>query len=143
MTDKIWFHENIDLTQLEAWAKDSMVDHLGIKLTEVGDDYLVGTMPIDHRTVQPHRRLHGGASAALAETIGSFAANMIVNPATHVAFGQTLFCQHLRPAVSGLVTGTARPVHLGKTSQVWEITISTDEGKVVCSSRLTMAVVRK
>ena len=100
-------------------------------------------MPVDHRTVQPQRRLHGGASAALAETLGSIAANLVLNNETHVAFGQTLFCQHLRPAVSGRVTGVAKAIHLGRTTQVWEINIETEEGKVVCSSRLTMAVVRK
>tara|TARA_R110000868_G_scaffold100128_1_gene275336 strand:+ start:4118 stop:4552 length:435 start_codon:yes stop_codon:yes gene_type:complete len=140
---KIWFKDNLTIEAIEKWSANTMVDHLDMHITEIGEDFLRGDMPVDHRTVQPQRRLHGGASAALAETLGSIAANLTLNNETHVAFGQTLFCQHLRPGVSGRVSGVARPVHLGRTSQVWEINIETEEGKVVCSSRLTMAVVRK
>ncbi len=140
---KIWFRDDLTIEGLQKWSKDTMVDHLDMRITEIGPDYLVGDMPVDHRTVQPQRRLHGGASAALAETLGSIAANLTLNNENYVAFGQTLFCQHLRPAVNGRVSGTARAIHLGRTSQVWEITISTAEGKIVCSSRLTMAVVKK
>lgn len=143
MNKRIWFRDDLTVEGIEKWSSDTMVDHLDMHITEIGDDFLRGDMPVDHRTVQPQRRLHGGASAALAETLGSIAANLVLNSETHVAFGQTLFCQHLRPAVNGRVSGVAKPVHLGKTSQVWEITITTEEGKVVCSSRLTMAVVRK
>lgn len=143
MSKRIWFKENITIEAIEKWSSNTMVDHLDIRISEIGDDYLCGTMPVDHRTVQPQRRLHGGASGVLAETLGSIAANLTLNNETHVAFGQNLFCQHLRPAVSGRVSGKAVPIHIGRTTQVWEITIVTEEGKVVCSSRLTMAVVKK
>lgn len=143
MKKTIWFKDDLTIEAIEKWSADTMVDHLDMRITEIGDDFLKGDMPVDHRTVQPQRRLHGGASAALAETLGSIAANLALNNETHVAFGQTLFCQHLRPAVQGRVIGTAKAIHLGRTTQVWEINIETDEGKVVCSSRLTMAVVKK
>jgi 1,4-dihydroxy-2-naphthoyl-CoA hydrolase len=122
-------------------ARDTAAHHLGIEITEVGDDYLKGRMPVDHRTVQPHRILHGGASVLLAETLGSVAANFCLKQQGTVAVGLDINANHLRPVASGWVYGTARPVHIGSTTQVWEIRITTGDDKPVCVSRLTMAVI--
>jgi 1,4-dihydroxy-2-naphthoyl-CoA hydrolase len=139
----IWFHPFTPL-DLQQRSKGTMVEHLGIEFTEVGDNFLSGTMPVDHRTVQPMGLLHGGASIALAETLGSMAANYVVNPDTHYCVGLDINGNHLRAVRSGKVTGTAIPLHLGTTTQVWNVEIRDEEGLLVCISRLTMAVlVRK
>ncbi len=100
-----------------------------------------GTMPVDARTHQPHGILHGGASVALAETLGSVAANMSVDPTKFRCVGLEINANHISPVKSGIVTGVARPLHVGRTTQVWEIRITSDQGKLVCVSRLTMAVI--
>ena len=115
--------------------------HLGIEFTEFGDDYLRGTMPVEPRTRQPMGYLHGGASLAFAETLGSVAANYVVDPAKFRCLGQEINANHLRPVTDGLVIGTARPIHLGSRSQVWGIEIRDPRERLVCISRLTMAVV--
>ena len=115
--------------------------HLGIRFTEFGDDYVRGTMPVEARTHQPMGILHGGASVVLAETLGSVAANCVVDPAKFYCVGQEINANHLRPVSSGLVTGTARAIHLGTRSQVWGIEIRDPRERLVCISRLTMAVV--
>lgn len=120
-----------------------MVEYIGIEITELGDDFLSGSMPVDHRTIQPMGLLHGGASVVLAETLGSIAANLVINPATHYCVGLDINANHLRPVKGGKVTGTAKPLHLGKTTQVWSIEIKNEEGKLNCISRLTMAVVER
>lgn len=120
-----------------------MHEHLGIEFTEVGDNFLSATMPVDHRTVQPMGLLHGGASLALAETLGSIAANYVVNPETHYCVGLDINGNHLRAVRSGKVTGTASPLHLGSSTQVWSIEIRDEEGRLVCISRLTMAVLSR
>jgi 1,4-dihydroxy-2-naphthoyl-CoA hydrolase len=114
---------------------------LGILFTEVGEDFIRGTMPVDERTHQPYGLLHGGASVALAETLGSMGAAMCVDRARHLCVGQELNANHLRSVRSGLVTGTARPRHVGSRSQVWSIDIVDGAGALVCVSRLTVAVV--
>jgi 1,4-dihydroxy-2-naphthoyl-CoA hydrolase len=118
-----------------------MPDHLGIELLEVGIDFLKGSMPVDARTRQPHGILHGGASVALAETLGSMAANMVVDRSKYVCVGQEINANHIRPKADGHVFGVARPLHLGKRSHVWEIRIADEQDRLVCISRLTMAVV--
>ena len=137
----IW-HSEPDLEALAKWSRDTMVSALDIEYTEVGDDYIRGRMPVDHRTVQPHGILHGGASAALAETLGSVAANLCVDREKKYCVGLEINANHIRAARSGHVTGTARPVHLGGSTQVWDIRIEDDQGRLVCASRLTMAVLR-
>lgn len=114
---------------------------LGIRITEVGEDFLRGTMPVDERTRQPFGRLHGGASCVLAEELGSFAANLCMEPGESFGVGLEINANHLRAATSGLVTGTARPLHIGRTTQVWEIRIEDEAARLVCVSRLTVAVV--
>ena len=125
-------------------GKGTMVEHIGITITEVGDNFLRGTMPVDQRTVQPMGILHGGASIALAETLGSIAANLVVDPENFYCVGLDINGNHVRSAKAGsVVTGTASPLHLGRTTQVWNIEINNEEGKLVCISRLTLAVLSK
>lgn len=137
----IWF-KPYTLAEITEMRKGTMVEHIGIEFTELGDNFLRGTMPVDHRTVQPMNLLHGGASMALAETLGSIAANLVVDPATHYCVGLEINGNHTRSARSGLVTGTATPLHLGSSTQVWSIEIRDEQDRLVCISRHTMAVLR-
>lgn len=129
------------IEQLQAHSRNTLVDTIGIRVTEVGTDFLRATMPVNPATHQPMGVLHGGASVALAETVGSLAANMCVDQELYVCMGQEINANHLRPVSSGLVTATARPYHLGKRTQVWGIEIRDEQQKLVCVSRITMAVV--
>lgn len=128
--------------ELNGTQSGTLIQHLGIRFTEVGADYLRGTMPVDERTKQPFGLLHGGASVALAETLGSIGASMCVEPAKFLCVGQEINANHVRAVSSGLVTGTARPLHIGGRTHVWSIEIVNEAGKLVCVSRLTMAVIR-
>jgi 1,4-dihydroxy-2-naphthoyl-CoA hydrolase len=121
----------------------TLIEHLGILFTEIGDDFVRATMPVDTRTVQPYGLLHGGASVALAETLGSMGAAMCVDAAEYQVVGQEINANHVRAARSGLVTGTARAVHLGGRTHVWSIEIVNDAQKLVCISRITMAVIKR
>ncbi len=120
-----------------------MARHLGIEMTEVGPDFMTAKMPVDHRTIQRIGILHGGASLALAETVGSIAASYCVDRENFYIVGQEINANHLRPVRSGFVYATARPLHLGRASQVWDIRITNDEGKLTCVSRFTVAVLKK
>ena len=135
----IWFR-NYKLEEVQQRGLGTMVDHIGIIITEVGPDFLKGTMPVDHRTVQPMQILHGGASVALAETLGSIAANLVVDSEKKYCVGLDINANHIRAAKKGLVTGIAKPLHLGSSTQVWNIEITDEENRLVCISRLTMAV---
>ena len=128
---------------LQERARNTLAEYLGIRFTEIGSDYLRATLPVNSHTHQPMGILHGGASVALAETIGSVAANLCVDLEKYVCVGQEINANHLRPASSGLVTGTARPFHIGGRSHVWGIEIRDQQDKLVCVSRLTMAVVER
>jgi 1,4-dihydroxy-2-naphthoyl-CoA hydrolase len=139
---KIW-HREVNLEDIAPLRRDTLVGHLGISFVEIGADYLRATMPVDQRTRQLMGVLHGGASVALAETVGSFAANLCLDSEKLVAVGQEINANHLRPVASGLVTATARPVHLGSRSHVWSIEIRDERDKLVCVSRLTMAVTER
>jgi len=130
------------LAEITAFNSNTAAASLGIEYTEIGDDYLVGRMPVDARTVQPWGILHGGASVLLAETLGSIAAGHCLRGADERAVGLEINANHLRPVASGWVTGTARPLHRGSTTQVWEIRIVNDQGKLSCVARITMAVIR-
>jgi 1,4-dihydroxy-2-naphthoyl-CoA hydrolase len=121
----------------------TLVENLGILFTEIGDDFVRGTMPVDTRTVQPYGLLHGGASVALAETLGSTGAAMCVDAAEYQVVGQEINANHVRAARSGLVIGTARAVHLGGRTHVWSIEIVNDAQKLLCISRITMAVIKR
>jgi len=122
-------------------SKGSLATHLAMEIAECGDDFLTMRMPVDARTHQPMGRLHGGASVALAETVGSMAATNCVDTSSHVAVGAEINANHLRPAFSGWVYATARPESIGKTLQVWSIRIEDEAGKLVCICRFTAAVI--
>jgi 1,4-dihydroxy-2-naphthoyl-CoA hydrolase len=138
----IWF-QSYTLEQVQQRGRGTMVEHVGIVITELGEDFLSGTMPVDHRTVQPMGILHGGASVVLAESLGSIAANLVVDPSAYYCVGLDINANHIRPADKGYVTGVAKPLHTGRTTQVWSIEITNSDGKLVCISRLTMAVVSR
>ena len=124
-------------------SKNSMVEHLGIIYTEVGEDYISAKMPVDHRTHQPYGILHGGASVALAETLGSVAATFSVDHEKYNCVGIEINANHIKSVRDGWVYGTAKPVHVGKSTQIWEIRINNEASELVCVSRLTLAVIRK
>lgn len=118
-----------------------MVSHCGIEITEIGEDFIKGTMPVDHRTVQPFGLLHGGASVVLAETLGSIAGGLTVKMGEETVVGLEINANHVRSARSGLVTGIATNIHIGKRTQIWEIRIENEDKELVCISRLTLAVI--
>jgi len=126
---------------LQAMARDTAIEHLGIEFMEVGDDWISARMPVDPRTVQPYRLLHGGASVLLAETLGSAAAHHCVDDTAFLTVGIEINANHVRGVRTGWVHGTARPLHLGRTTQLWEIRIVDDAERLVCASRLTVGVV--
>ncbi|HUB91527.1 MAG TPA: hotdog fold thioesterase [Dyella sp.] len=136
----IW-KQDTSLERLNGWSRNTLMEALGIRLTGIGDDWLQGTLPVDHRTHQPYGLLHGGASVALAETLGSTAAMLTLDATKERAVGLDINANHVRGVTGGSVKGTARPLHIGRSTQVWEIRIEDDDGKLVCISRLTMAVV--
>ena len=136
------FLRQTTLEQLNALSRNTLMEPLGIVFTELGADYLRATMPVDARTHQPYGLLHGGASAALAETLGSTAAGLCVGEDEGVV-GIEINANHLRGAREGVVTGTARPLHVGRSTQVWEMKIENEAGELVCISRLTLAVIRR
>jgi len=131
------------IAELTKRSHNTAVAHLGIEVTKIGDDYLTGRMPVDHRTHQAYGVLHGGASVLLAETLGSMAANLCLGSESLAAVGLEINANHIRPVADGWVYGCARPLHVGATTQVWEIRISNEADQLVCVSRLTMAVVRQ
>ena len=135
----IWFRL-YTLDEIQSYSRGSMVEHLDLRFTEIGPDFLRGTLPVDGRTTQPFGLLHGGASVVLAETLGSVAASHCVDLERFHCVGLEINANHLRPARSGRVTGTARPVHLGRRSRVWQIRLEDEAGKLTCVSRLTVSV---
>ena len=138
----IWYRTP-DPALIDAMSKGTIDEHLGIKITKVGDDYLSGTMPADKRTFQPYGIVHGGANVVLAETLGSIAGAHVIDTNSLLCLGQEVSATHLRPVSSGMVTGTARPIHLGKRSHVWEIRLENDQGKLSCIAKLILAIVAK
>ena len=136
----IWFHEEFD-DRLQQMQKGNILEQLGIEITEVGDDFVKGKMPVDHRTHQPTGLLHGGASVVLAESLGSVGANLIVDNSKHLCVGLEVNANHIRSVREGFVYGVATPVNIGGKIHVWSIDITNEAGKIVCSSRLTMAVI--
>jgi len=135
--------QQVGLDTIRGWSRNTLVETLGITVTELGDDFVRGTMPVDARTHQPFGLLHGGASVALAETLGSIGGMLTLDPQVEVAVGLDINANHVRGVKSGVVTGTARPLHLGRSTQVWEIRIEDERQKLVCISRLTLAVVAR
>lgn len=136
------FNKNNALEQIAQLDKNTIANHLGIEYMEVGDDYIIARMPVDHRTHQPFGLLHGGASVVLAETIGSLASYLTLpDPTKQQAVGLDINANHIRGVKSGWVYGKAMPIHIGRSTHVWEIKITNEAGKLVCISRLTMAII--
>ncbi|TXK60755.1 hotdog fold thioesterase [Alkalisalibacterium limincola] len=137
------FRPGASLERINADRAGTLIERLGIEITGIGHDSLSGTMPVDERTRQPYGLLHGGASVALAETLGSVAANLCLDPRTHIAVGLEINANHVRAVTSGEVSGTASAIHIGRSTQVWDIRITDDQDRLVCVSRLTIAVVER
>ncbi|HMR56572.1 MAG TPA: hotdog fold thioesterase [Cyclobacteriaceae bacterium] len=137
------FTSAVTLEKLNALSANTMVAHLGIEYTRIGDDFLEARMPVDHRTQQPLGLLHGGASVTLAETLGSIAATCCVNTTVQYCVGLEINANHIKSVREGFVTGTARPIHIGKRTQLWEIRIVNEKQELVCISRITLAVLDK
>jgi 1,4-dihydroxy-2-naphthoyl-CoA hydrolase len=135
---RIW-KKDISPAILAKSHSDTATDHLGLEFLEVGDDFIRARVPVDRRTRQPYGLLHGGVSVVLAETIGSCGAHYSCPP-DHRAVGLDINANHLKSATSGWVTGTARPVHVGKSTQVWQIDMHNDAGELTCVSRITLAI---
>ena len=139
----IWFNKQLTVDELKPTNVKTMAEHLGIEYTELGEDFLRAKMPVDERTRQPYGLLHGGASCVLAETIGSVASAMVIDPARFQCVGLEINANHVHSATEGYVYGVASALHLGKSTHVWDIKIYNEAGKMVCISRLTMAIIQK
>ncbi len=139
----IWFDPDLKLEAFAHLGKGNMGEHLGIEFLEIGEDYLLAKMPVDHRTKQPLGLLHGGASVVLAETMGSVGAMLTVDPSKFYCVGLEVNANHIKSATNGFVYGKATPIHVGRKTQVWEIKISTEGGQLVCASRITMVVLER
>ena len=139
----IWHNKDLALSDFAELGKGTMGEHIGIRFSELGHSYLKATMPVDHRTIQPYGLLHGGASVTLAETLGSVGSALVIDTNQFICVGQEINANHIRSARSGLVTGIATPIHLGASSHVWEIKIYDEAEKLICVSRLTVAILKK
>lgn len=137
------FNPAITLEKLNSFSKNTLLEHLGIEVTQIGEDFLEAKMPVDHRTHQPYGLLHGGASVALAESLGSLAAHCSIEEQTKYCVGLEINANHIKSVKSGFVFGVARPLHVGQRTQVWEIRITNEQNELVCVSRITMAVIDK
>jgi 1,4-dihydroxy-2-naphthoyl-CoA hydrolase len=139
----IWFKKDLQLTDFTHLGKGTMGEHIGIEFTSLGPDFIKGHMPVDARTRQPYGLLHGGASCVLAETLGSVASAMVIDPDRFICVGLEINANHIRGVREGLVTGIATPLHLGSSTHVWDIKIHDEREKLVCVSRLTVAILKK
>jgi 1,4-dihydroxy-2-naphthoyl-CoA hydrolase len=139
----IWFKEEFSLDKLTGWSAGTMAEYLDITWIEVGDKFLKATMPVDHRTKQPYGLLHGGASCVLAETLGSVASALVIDPQKSICVGLEINANHVRSVKEGFVTGIVTPIHLGASTHVWDIRIYDNREKLVCISRLTVAVLKR
>jgi len=139
----IWFNKDLRVEQFGKLSEGTMDKFLGIEWTELGENFLKAKMPVDHRTIQPYGFLHGGASCALAETIGGFASAMVVDHSEFYCVGMEINANHVRSATKGYVTAIATPLHLGATTHVWDIKICDEKEKLICVSRLTVAIIKR
>ncbi len=135
------FNPNLTLAVLNNMAAKTMVEHVGIEFTRIGEDFIEGRMPVDHRTHQPLGLLHGGASVVLAETLASYAATFCVDLSKQYCVGLEINANHIKSVREGFVTGITKPIHVGKKTHVWEIRITNEQQELVCISRITMAVI--
>jgi 1,4-dihydroxy-2-naphthoyl-CoA hydrolase len=139
----IWFDKELSVEKLKPLGPNTMAELLGIEWVEVGNNFIKAKMPVDHRTIQPYGLLHGGASCALAETIGSVASAMVVDHSKFFCVGLEINANHIRGAREGYVMGTASPLHLGGTTHVWDIKIYDEKERLICVSRLTVAILKR
>lgn len=139
----IWFNKAIQLSDIVGIGKGNMGDYLGICFVDLGDNYIKATMPVDHRTRQPFGLLHGGASVVLAETLGSVASALVCDSSQFLCVGLEINANHIRAVIEGMVTGTCTPIHIGASTHVWDIKIHDEKNKLVCISRLTVAMLKK
>jgi len=139
----IWFEKNLSIEKISPLNKGTMAAYLGIEWIEIGENFLKATMPVDHRSKQPNGLLHGGASCVLAETIGSVASALVIDQSKFLCVGIEINANHIRSVREGIVTGLATPLHLGATTHVWDIKITDKEAKLVCVSRLTVAILQR
>jgi 1,4-dihydroxy-2-naphthoyl-CoA hydrolase len=139
----IWYNKQLVLSDLAELGRNTMAEHLGIKFIELGENFVKATMPVDHRTKQPYGLLHGGASVTLAETLGSVASALIIDQSKFICVGIEINANHLKSARDGFVTGISTPIHIGTSTHVWDIKIYNEEEKLVCISRLTVAILEK
>jgi len=137
------FKEGVTIEFLNTWSRNTLAEQIGIEFIAIGEDYLEARMPVDKRTHQPMGLLHGGASVSLAETMGSIAANMCVDQTKFYCVGLEINANHLKGVREGFVKGITKPIHIGKTTQVWEIRITNEKNELACLSRITMAVLEK
>jgi 1,4-dihydroxy-2-naphthoyl-CoA hydrolase len=137
----IWYNKKLSLEMLKVLGPNTMGEHIGIEWSEVGDDFIKATMPVDNRTRQPYGLLHGGASCTLAETVGSVASAMVVDHTRFACVGLEINANHIRSVREGLVTGIAKPLHLGANTHVWDVRIYDEMEKMICVSRLTVAII--
>jgi len=138
---RIWYKKDLVIDDFLHLGKDTMTEYLGIEWVELGNDFIKARMPVDHRTKQPYGLLHGGASCVLSETVGSIASAMVVDHAKFICVGLEINANHVRSAREGYVTGVASPLHLGSNTHVWDVRIYDEIQKLVCVSRLTVAVI--
>jgi 1,4-dihydroxy-2-naphthoyl-CoA hydrolase len=139
----IWFKKDLSLGDFTELGKRTIAELIDIRFTEVGTDFLKATMPVDHRTHQPYGLLHGGASCVLAETLGSVASAKVIDPEKFICVGLEINANHIRSVRSGLVTGITTPIHIGASTHVWDIKIYDERSKLICISRLTVAILKK
>mgnify|MGYP006355979907 FL=1 len=136
----IWFNKNLTLSDFSHWNKNTLGEHLGIEFIEIGENYLIAKMPVDHRTHQPYGLLHGGASVALAETIGSVAAALVIDHDKFISLGIEINEKKKKSVKSGFVYGKTEPLHIGGSLHVWQISITDEKHQLICTSRLTVAI---
>ncbi len=137
---KIWYNKELKISDFSAWMKNTMGETLGMEIEELGDDFLKIKMPVDHRSHQPYGLLHGGASVALAETVGSMSSALVIDHSRFIALGVEINANHIRSVRDGFVYAICKPINLGSTIHVWDIRITDENGKLVCICRLTVAI---
>lgn len=139
----IWFDKNISVDDIKDFGKGTMADYLGMQWVEIGDNFLRLSMPVNEKTIQPYGILHGGASCALAETVGSVASALVIDRNKFICVGLEINANHVRAAKGGIVTAFCTPLHMGKSTHVWDIKINDENDKLICISRLTVAILPK
>ncbi|HLO39322.1 MAG TPA: hotdog fold thioesterase [Lacibacter sp.] len=141
--EAIWFKKELSIAELTALCDQTIAELLDLKFIEAGSNYIKATMPVDHRTHQPYGLLHGGASCVLAETLGSIASGHVIDPEKFICVGIEINANHIRSVRHGIVTGITIPIHIGNSTHVWDIKIYDEREKLVCISRLTVAILKK